>query len=228
MPTEVKICGLSDEESVDAALEAGADFVGFVLFPPSPRNVPLARAAALAERVRGEARIVALTVDGDDSLLRAIAETLRPDLLQLHGRETPARVDSIGTLVKLPLIKVIGVATRADLSAATAFRSDRLLLDAKPPRDATRPGGHGVTFDWSVLEGFRWPGPWFLSGGLKTKNVTVALEATRAPGVDVSSGVESAPGRKDPVRIRAFIKAVRAYDRAALRPAGGTDKERAA
>jgi phosphoribosylanthranilate isomerase len=225
MPTEVKICGLSSEESVDAALAAGADFVGFVLFPPSPRNVALERAVTLAHRARGKAQIVALTVDGDDALLAAIAETLRPDLLQLHGKEAPERVKFIRGTTGVPVMKVIGVAAKGDLAAISGYTTDRLLLDAKPPRDATRPGGHGVAFDWEVLENFASPRPWFLSGGLDPKNVVAALTATQAPGVDVSSGVESAPGRKDPARIHAFIEAVRDHDRAV---AGAAGEERAA
>jgi phosphoribosylanthranilate isomerase len=223
MPTEVKICGLSGEEGVDAALEAGADFVGFVLFPPSPRDVSLERAMALAVRARGKAKVVALSVDADDALLRAIAEALRPDLLQLHGKETPERVRAVRAMTGVPVMKVIGVAARDDLAALPSYQTDRLLLDAKPPRNATRPGGHGVAFDWSVLAGFSWPKPWFLSGGLDPDNVAAALQATRAPGVDVSSGVESAPGQKDPEKIRAFVRAVREFDRRAT-----AGKERAA
>ena len=222
MPTEVKICGLSGEEGVDAALEAGADFIGFVLFPPSPRNVPIERAAALAARARGKAKIVALTVDADDQLVNAIADRLRPDLVQLHGRETPARVSAVRAASGISVMKVLGIATRADLAAHADYPTDRLLLDAKPPKDATRPGGHGVTFDWSILAGFAPSVPWFLSGGLDPSNVAAALRATRAPGVDVSSGVESAPGRKDPARIHTFIRAVREFDSAA------SAKERAA
>jgi phosphoribosylanthranilate isomerase len=225
MPTEVKICGLSSEEGVDAALEAGADFVGFNFFPPSPRYVSLERAAALAARTRDKAQIVAITVDGDDSLLGAIASTLRPDFLQLHGKETPERVAAIRAIIGVPVMKAIGVAAQSDLAALSGYTVDRLLLDAKPPRDATRPGGHGSVFDWTVLEGFSAAKPWFLSGGLEPKNVAEALKATHAPGVDVSSGVESAPGQKDPARIFAFIEAVRAFDRVATLGAG---KERAA
>lgn len=222
MPTEVKICGLSSEEGVDAALVAGADFVGFLFFPASPRNVSLERAAALAARARGKARIVAVTVDGDDSLFRSIAKTLRPDFLQLHGKENPARVKSIRDLTGVPVMKALGVSARRDLAPIAGYTVDRLLLDAKPPRDATRPGGHGTVFDWSVLDGFSPGKPWFLSGGLEPRNVVAALQATRAPGVDVSSGVESAPGVKDPARIRGFVEAVRAFDRV------GAAKERAA
>jgi phosphoribosylanthranilate isomerase len=225
MPTEVKICGLSREEGVDAALEAGADFVGFNLFPPSPRYVSLERAAALAARARGKVQIVAITVDGDDALLGAIAKTLRPDFLQLHGKESPERVSAIRAMTGAPVMKAIGVAAKSDLSVIPGYRIDRLLLDAKPPRDATRPGGHGAVFDWSVLEDFAAAKPWFLSGGLEPNNVAAALRVTRTPGVDVSSGVESAPGQKDPALIHAFVEAVRAFDRASVRGAG---KEQAA
>jgi phosphoribosylanthranilate isomerase len=213
MPTEVKICGLSGEEGVDAALEAGADLLGFMFFPPSPRNVSLERATALAARARGKAKIVAVTVDGDDALFRSIAETLKPDLLQLHGKESPERVNAIRAMTGVAVMKVVGVASRDDLKLIQSYQADRFLLDAKPPRDATRPGGHGVAFDWAVLEKFSSPKPWLLSGGLYLENVADALAATRAPGVDLSSGVESAPGKKDPARIHAFIRAVRDYDR---------------
>ena len=223
MPTEVKICGLSGEEGVDAALEAGADFVGFNFFPPSPRSVPLELAAALAARARGKAQIVAITVDGDDSLIAEIAATLRPDLLQLHGKETPERLSVIRAMTGTPVMKAVGVAAKGDLATIAGYAMDRLLLDAKPPRDATRPGGHGIAFDWSLLQSFAWPKAWFLSGGLDPENVAAALGATRAPGVDVSSGVESAPGRKDPEKILAFVRAVRDFDRRAA-----ANKERAA
>lgn len=223
MPTEIKICGLSGEEGVDAALEAGADFVGFMLFPPSPRNVALERAKTLAARARGKAKIVAVTVDGVDTLFRGIAESLKPDLLQLHGKESPSRADAIRALTGIPVMKAIGVASRDDLAVVQTYSADRFLLDAKPPRDATRPGGHGVAFDWAVLEEFSSQKPWLLSGGLYPENVVFALQATHAPGVDVSSGVESSPGKKDPARIHAFIRAVRDYDRLAA-----ANKERAA
>jgi phosphoribosylanthranilate isomerase len=214
MPTEVKICGLSDEESVDAALQAGADFVGFVFFPASPRNVTLARAATLARRARGRVRIAALTVDADDTLIAAIVGTLRPDLLQLHGRESPERVAAIRHGTRVPVMKAIGVASRADLAAIEAFTDcDRILLDAKPTPGAARPGGNATAFDWSLLGGFACATPWLLAGGLGPGNVAAALALTRAPGVDVSSGVESAPGRKDPLLIRAFVAAVRAAER---------------
>src|SRR6185503_4625602 len=146
-----------------------------------------------------------------------IASTLQPDFLQLHGQETPERVSAIRAITGVPLMKAIGVAAKGDLAAISSYAVDRLLLDAKPPRDATRPGGHGVAFDWGVLGEFSSAKPWFLSGGLEPRNVEEALRATQAPGVDVSSGVESAPGKKDPARIHSFVEAVRAFDRASVR-----------
>jgi phosphoribosylanthranilate isomerase len=209
MPTQIKICGLSDEEGVDAALDAGADYLGFVFFPKSPRNVILARAVALASRARGKAALVALTVDADDRLLSDIAGRLRPDLLQLHGAETAERIAAIRTGTGIPVMKAAGVASRQDVTGLTAYKADALLLDAKPPGQATRPGGNGVAFDWSVLAGFAPARPWFLSGGLHPGNVAAAVRVTGAPAVDVSSGVETSPGRKDPALIHAFVAAVR-------------------
>jgi phosphoribosylanthranilate isomerase len=220
MPPEVKICGLSDAESVAAALDAGADYVGFVFFPPSPRNVAPARAAELGASARGRARIVALTVDAEDALLDEIVRTLRPDLLQLHGKEPPGRVAAIRARTGVPVMKAIGVAAASDLAAASRYDADRILLDAKPPRNATRPGGNGAAFDWSLLRGFACARPWLLSGGLDPSNVAAALAATGASGVDVSSGVERAPGRKDPALIRAFVEAVRRADVSPRRMAG--------
>jgi phosphoribosylanthranilate isomerase len=220
MPTEVKICGLSDPESVDAALQSGADYVGFVFFEKSPRNVELDHAAMLATRARGKAGIVALTVDAPDMLLSGIVDKLRPDFLQLHGMETPERVISIRERMKRPVIKVLGVAKARDLAEAGRYSAERLLLDAKPPRNASRPGGLGQTFDWSILADFRSSMPWFLSGGLTPGNVGGAIETLRPAGVDVSSGVESAPGRKDAGLIHAFIAAVRAADRPLRRVVG--------
>ncbi len=181
MPTEVKICGLSEEESVDAALEAGADFVGFVFFPPSPRNVAIDRAAALAKRARGKAGIVALTVDADDASLPRSAETLRPDLLQLHGSETPERVAAVrGADRPRRHEGALGRERATTLPPPSAIRSaERFLIDAKPPKDATRPGGNAVAFDWSILEGFAPAKPWLLAGGLNPENVAAALSADR-------------------------------------------------
>jgi phosphoribosylanthranilate isomerase len=216
MPTEIKICGLSDEEGVDAALAAGADFVGFVFFKPSPRNVTLERAAAIAARARGKAGIVALTVDADDAFLFGIAGALRPDLLQLHGQEAPARVAAIRAATGIPVMKAISVAAAADLAGIDRYAAaDRLLFDARPAENAARPGGYGVAFDWSILDGFSGAQPWLLAGGLSPANVRQALAATGAPGVDVSSGVETAPGKKSPDLIRAFIEAVHDFDRRA-------------
>ena len=220
MPTEIKICGLSDEEGLDAALGAGADYVGFVFFPKSPRHVPLHRAVELAGRARGKAAIVALTVDAGDALLSEIAGALRPDMLQLHGGETGDRVEAIRSRTGIPVMKAAGIAGSADLAEVLEIRADRLLLDAKPPRDAQRPGGNGVAFDWTILAGFQPRSPWFLSGGLNPANVAEAVRATGSPGVDVSSGVESSPGRKDPALIEQFVAAVRAAERPSRRLAG--------
>ena len=207
----VKICGLSTPEALDAALDAGADMVGFVFFPRSPRNVVPAVSGALGARVRGRARKVALTVDADDELFDAIVENLQPDLLQLHGKEAPARIVALRKRFGLPLMKAIPVETKSDLVAINTYEpvADRLLFDARAPRDATRPGGLGKSFDWHLLENLDLKLPFMLSGGLDAGNVAEALRITRAPGVDVSSGLESAPGVKDPDKIRAFIQAAR-------------------
>ncbi|MDE2362958.1 MAG: phosphoribosylanthranilate isomerase [Hyphomicrobiales bacterium] len=207
----VKICGISTAPTLAAALDAGADMVGFVFFGPSPRNVTPAAAAALAARVEGRARKVALTVDADDATIDAIVTALRPDLLQLHGREAPARAAALRARTGLPVMKALGVSTAADLAPVGAYEGavDWLLFDAKPPKDATRPGGNALAFDWTILDGLKTGLPWLLSGGLDPLNVAEALTMTRAPGVDVSSGVESAPGVKDEAKIRAFVRAAR-------------------
>jgi phosphoribosylanthranilate isomerase len=206
----VKICGLSTPDSLAAAIDAGADMVGFVFFPRSPRNVSLATAAALAERARGRAAIVALTVDADDAALAAIVDALRPDLLQLHGREPPKRLAQLHAKFGVKLMKAIGVARRDDLDAAAGYpMADRFLLDAKPPADAALPGGNGLPFDWTMLEGFAAGAPIMLSGGLDPDNVGEAIRVARPAGVDVSSGVERAPGLKDEAKIAAFIRAAR-------------------
>jgi phosphoribosylanthranilate isomerase len=207
----VKICGLSTPETLDVALDAGADMVGFVFFPPSPRNISFDQARALASRVQGRARKVANTVDADDTLLASIIEALKPDMLQLHGHETPQRVAAARESFGLPVMKALPIETKSDLLPIASYTSvaDRLLFDARPPREATRPGGLGKPFDWHLLENLNLPIPYLLSGGLHAENVAEALRVTRAPGVDVSSGVESAPGVKDPDKIRAFIRAAR-------------------
>jgi phosphoribosylanthranilate isomerase len=212
MTTLVKICGLSTPETLDVALDAGADAVGFVFFPPSPRNISFDQARVLGARVKGRARKVALTVDADDALLEKIIAALKPDMLQLHGHETPQRVAAIRESFGLPVMKVLPIETKADLAAIKGYTNvtDRLLFDARPPRDATRPGGLGKPFDWHLLENLELSIPFMLSGGLHPDNVAGALAITKAGGVDVSSGVESAPGVKDPDKIRAFIRAARA------------------
>jgi len=207
----VKICGLSTAETLEVALEAGADAVGFVFFPPSPRHLGYDAARALGARVEGRAEKVALSVDADDATLAAAVEALRPDALQLHGKETPARVAAIKQRFGLPVMKAIAVEARGDLAAIADYVgvADRLLFDARAPREATRPGGLGKTFDWTVLQNLDLKIPFMLSGGLDASNVAEALRITRAPAVDVSSGVERAPGEKDPDKIRAFVRAAR-------------------
>jgi phosphoribosylanthranilate isomerase len=221
MSVIVKICGLSTPEALDVALEAGADMVGFVFFPPSPRHLTFERAHALASRVLERAQKVALTVDADDALLDAVVEALQPDMLQLHGTESPARVESVRRMFGLPVMKALPIAARNDLDGIARYAgiADRLLFDARAPREATRPGGLGKPFDWHLLENLDPGVPFMLSGGLHTDNVGEALRITRAPGVDVSSGVERAPGEKDPDKIRAFVRAARVAAAAVTSPA---------
>jgi len=210
----VKICGLSTSETLDAALSGGADMVGFVFFPPSPRHVTLDIARALGKQAKGRAVKVALSVDADDADLENSIDALKPDILQLHGKESVARVRDIKQKFGLPVMKALAVETRADLAALPGYAAvcDRILFDAKPPKDATRPGGLGEAFDWHLLEGLDLKLPFMVSGGLNAANVAEALRITRAGGVDISSGVESAPGIKDPDMIRAFIRAARATE----------------
>jgi phosphoribosylanthranilate isomerase len=208
----VKICGLSTPATLDAALDAGADMVGFVFFPKSPRHVDWGQARALGLQARGRAKIVALTVDADDDALKRILDALEPDVLQLHGRESPARVKRISELCARPTMKAIGVAARADLAAAEPYEdvADLMLIDAKPRAGAALPGGNGLPFDWGLARDFAPRRPWLLSGGLDPDTVAAAIALTGARGVDVSSGVESAPGVKDISKIRAFVAAARA------------------
>ena len=215
----VKICGLSTRETLDAALEAGADMVGFVFFPPSPRHLSLETARDLGRHVKRRASKVALTVDADDAVLANIIETLQPDLLQLHGRETVARLRDIKQKFGLPVMKAVPVETPADLATLPGYAAvaDRILFDARAPKDATRPGGLGAVFDWHVLEGLDLKLPFMVSGGLHAGNVAEAVRVTRAGGVDVSSGVERTPGVKDPEMIRAFIRAARACEELMVR-----------
>jgi phosphoribosylanthranilate isomerase len=211
MTPTVKICGLSTALTLDAALDAGADMVGFVFFSKSPRHIDWATARALGRQARRRATIVALSVDADDDTLKRIVDALSPDLMQLHGSETPTRVKEIRELCARPAMKAIGVATHGDLAAAQAYEgvADHLLIDAKPPKGAVLPGGNGRPFDWSLAREFRPSIPWLLSGGLDSDTVEAAITLSGARGVDVSSGVEGAPGVKDPARIRAFVAAAR-------------------
>jgi phosphoribosylanthranilate isomerase len=215
----VKICGLSTRETLDAALGAGADMVGFVFFPPSPRHVSFDAARELAAAVRGRARKVALTVDADDATFSAIVTALKPDILQLHGRESVARILQLKQKFGLEVMKALPVETAADLLSLPQFAtvSDRILFDARPPKAATRPGGLGTTFDWHLLEDLDLKLPFMVSGGLTADNVAEALRVTGAGGVDVSSSVERAPGIKDPQLIERFIRAARATQELAIR-----------
>lgn len=208
---EVKICGLSTEASLDAALAAGADLVGFVHFAKSPRHLPLARAGVLSRRARGRAARVLLLVDPDNALIEAACETIDPDMIQLHGRETPDRVAEIRRRTGRGVMKAIGVATRDDLSAIAAYRdvADRILLDAKPPPGSALPGGNGLAFDWTILAEAALPPGTMLSGGLAAETVRDALSCSGLSAIDVSTGVEISPGVKDPHKITAFLKAAR-------------------
>jgi phosphoribosylanthranilate isomerase len=211
MPVLIKICGLTTPEALDTALAAGADMVGFVFFAASPRHVELATARALGERVRGRALKVALSVDAGDEELAASVDALAPDILQLHGTESPDRVLAVRRRFGLPVMKALPIAERADLAAVRRYDAvaDRLIFDARATRAATRPGGLGKSFDWRLLEGVTTGMPYMLSGGLDAGNVAEALRITQAPGVDVSSGVERALGEKDLGKIRAFIATAR-------------------
>jgi phosphoribosylanthranilate isomerase len=215
----VKICGLSTPETLDVAVDAGADMVGFVFFAPSPRHLGFDTARALGKHVGRRAVKVALTVDADDATLGNIVETLRPDILQLHGKETTARLRDIKAKFGLPVMKALPVETAADLAplAGYAAVADRILFDAHAPKGATRPGGLGAVFDWHVLENLDLKLPFMVSGGLNVDNVAEAVRVTRAGGVDVSSGVERSPGVKDPEMIRDFIRAARATEELMVR-----------
>ncbi len=212
MGLDVKICGVNTPEALEAALEAGADFVGFVHFPKSPRHLSIPAMGALASMVGGRAGKVILTVDADDAQLRALVDAVSPDLLQLHGSESPERVAAIRAMFGVPVMKALPVRTASDLADVPAFAAvaDRLLFDAKPDPGALLPGGNGRVFDWNLLHGLD-PGlPVMLSGGLDPSNVAQALASVNVGGVDVSSGVESAPGVKSPEKIFGFVRAARA------------------
>jgi phosphoribosylanthranilate isomerase len=211
MSIQVKICGINSLEAADAAASAGADFAGVVFFPKSPRHVSFEQADAIAAQLRGGPRLVALFVNADDTLLAEGIAAARPDFIQLHGTEAPARVGQIASRFGLPIIKALPVAEGADLEAAKNYEGmvEYFLFDAKSPAKAERPGGHGVSFDWKILSGCSFPHPWLLAGGLNAENVGRAVRASGAEIVDTSSGVETSPGRKSPEMIRAFIQAAR-------------------
>jgi len=209
---DIKICGLKTPEAVAAALDAGASHVGFIFFGKSPRNVAPAEAAALRAAASGRAQAVAVTVDADDALLDEISTAMQPDAFQLHGRESPQRVAEVKARYRRPVIKAFSGGAPADRAAIGAYGgvAARSLFDATPPRDAVLPGGNGVAFDWSVLSGLPRGVDYFLSGGLNAANVGEALRIANPPAIDVSSGVESAPGVKDLRLIETFFRAVAA------------------
>lgn len=211
MDIRVKICGLKEPEHVAAAAEAGATYLGFNFFAKSPRSVTIPEAAALALTVPTGVAKVALTVNATDAELDAITSDVPLDMLQLHGAESPERVSEVKARYGLPVMKVIGIADRADLAALDLYQNvaDQILVDAKPPRNAVLPGGNGLTFDWTLLLGRVWRRPWMLAGGLRPDNVALAIRSTNARQVDVASGVESAPGVKDAELIYAFVAAAR-------------------
>ncbi len=214
MNIQVKICGLSTPETIEASLSAGADYLGFTFFPRSPRHLSFETAAALAALVPSSALKVALTVDADNATFDALIEALQPDVLQLHGHETPERLIDLKARYGITLMKAIGVAEPDDPLRAAIYRdsADLLLFDAKPPKSMVDalPGGNGRAFDWSLIARHRPDMPWMLSGGLNASNVAEAIQMTGAEAVDVSSGVEDQPGRKTPDLIEAFIRAAKA------------------
>lgn len=211
MGVATKICGLSSPEAVRAALDGGAAFLGFMFFDRSPRNIAPDAAFRLAQPARGQARVVAVMVDPSDAEVDRVAAALQPDLVQLHGKETPARAHAIGQRTGAGIVKVLPVAEGADLAAAAPYEAvaEHLMFETKPPKDAERPGGLGVAFDWTLMAGRRFRRPWFLAGGLNPWNVAEAVQASGAPILDVSSGVERGPGLKDPALIAAFLDAAK-------------------
>ncbi len=211
MGIEVKICGVTTAEAADAAIAAHADYLGLVFHPASPRHLVPERAAALAAHVRGRIQLVALLADPDDEAVAAAVAAAKPDFLQLHGHESPARTGEIRTNFKLPVIKALPVAELADLIFLPMYEqaADMLLFDAKAPKGADRTGGHGAAFDWQLLRGRKFAKPWLLAGGLNPENVARAIATARAPGVDVSSGVEIERGVKNAALIHAFVGAAR-------------------
>jgi phosphoribosylanthranilate isomerase len=211
MSIAVKICGLKNEEGVKAAVDAGADYVGFVFFAKSPRCVDAATAAPLVLSLSHSVTPVGLFVDPTDAELEKVLKAAPLGLVQLHGAETPERVAEIAKKFTVKTMKALGVSSHDDIVAAAKYVgvADWLLFDAKPPKDATRPGGNAVAFDWALMKGYLSKTPWMLAGGLEAGNVQAAIAASGATAVDVSSGVEDAPGVKSPAKIRAFIQAAR-------------------
>lgn len=209
LEARVKICGLTRGQDVEAAVAAGAGYVGFVFFPPSPRSLSPAAARALALHVPAGVARVGLFVDPDDAFLAQVLAEVPLDVVQLHGHEHPERVAEVRTGLGLPVMKALGVAGPEDLAQIEAFIpvADMLLVDAKPPKGAALPGGNGLAFDWRLIAGRRWPVPWMLAGGLGPQNVAEAMRLTGARQVDVSSGVEAAPGVKDAAKMAAFCAA---------------------
>ncbi|SEK43496.1 phosphoribosylanthranilate isomerase [Roseovarius nanhaiticus] len=207
----IKMCGLRTAEDVAAAADAGAHYVGFVFFERSPRNVTLAEARDMALATPEGIAKVALVVDAGDAALDALMADVPLDMLQLHGHESPARVTEIKTRYGLPVMKAIGIAEAPDLGQIALYSgvADQLLIDAKPPKGAALPGGNALAFDWSLISGRRWTRPWMLAGGLTPDNVAEAIRRTGAQQLDVSSGIESAPGVKNPDLMRAFAAAAR-------------------
>lgn len=211
MSVGVKICGLSTPEAVRAALEGRAGYLGFMFFPKSPRNIAADAAGRLAQPVRNHAKVVAVMVEPSDAQVDEVAAGLKPDLIQLHGAETPSRALAIGRRAEAGIIKVIPVSEASDLSAAADYEgfAEHLMFEARPPKDAVLPGGSGRRLDWTLLAGRRFQRPWFLAGGLDPWNLAEAVQQSGAPLVDVSSGVERGPGLKDPALITAFLDAAR-------------------
>ncbi|MGC4023703.1 MAG: phosphoribosylanthranilate isomerase [Mesorhizobium sp.] len=208
---DIKICGLKTEEAVEVALDGGASHVGFIFFPKSPRNIAPDDAGRLRRSAIGRAKAVAVTVDATDAELEQIVSAMKPDMLQLHGKEMPERVSEIKQRFGLPVMKALAVSTADDLGKITPFRgiADRFLFDAKPPAGSQLPGGNGVSFDWALLSKLPVGLDYLLSGGINSANVAEALRMANPPGLDISSGVETAPGVKDPALITAFFAAVR-------------------
>ncbi|MFZ1814835.1 MAG: phosphoribosylanthranilate isomerase [Rhizobiaceae bacterium] len=208
---DIKICGISTEDALDAVVEGGASHAGFIFFEKSPRNVSVNRAAILANKARGHVKTVAVTVDASDAVLDAIVDVMRPDMLQCHGGELPARIAQLKARFDLPVIKAFSIRSAEDFDRIDPYEgiADLFLFDAKPPAGSQLPGGNGVSFDWSLMDRLDRDLPYMLSGGIGAANVEFAVRRVRPPGLDVSSGVESAPGVKDPALVREFLARVR-------------------